>query len=295
MLCDIIKQMKVSITIFLLCLFRFCFAHENVVVKHQYENVEIFSSTCFYTEEINRNLIIGQYVQLLSDKKDFKKRIKIIILQDFVENILINANKNTDDGFDLQVTIVSMNISVPETVFLISHIIDNYNTIPKRKSKQFTWRDASENSIANDILKTKIYRPNIVKELEFKSDFTYYFQNDSFFVEKNQDCNTQVLSQVKDLKQFNPVNNNILVIIYEKNNCEIISSICEYDFNEKVYKPKNFTDNFKILEDEYTCFHPFNIQNLSYQIFFESIDQKQLHSYSITEKKFIQNINEKIK
>ena len=66
----------------LLLSFAFAKAHTNRIVEKTYGNVNLISSTSYYTEEVNKNIITAKYADLLLKELNYNQPIRLRLTQE---------------------------------------------------------------------------------------------------------------------------------------------------------------------------------------------------------------------
>lgn len=171
--------MKKQIIILLVSFFFINIYGKSVTVKHTTKNVTVHISCFSYREEINNGIIIGEYVKELSRKYNFTDSIEIFLEMTsgkqnkyfFLpkKNIFLHAQSNK--------------FNLVENLKLIEFAILHKNKINNKIDFNKILKSSNSNQI-DDVLMLLIERPDIVKQLENNSDFSYYIQNNQCHVYK---------------------------------------------------------------------------------------------------------------
>lgn len=274
--------MKIHL-LFLCFLFQFySFASENVIVQHQFSHLTFESSTCFMTEEINRNLIIGEYFNRLLEESRVNKTIQLKILQGNLEDEGIYVSRNFQDH-ELSIILIFGKVEIDQTLYVLNFILNDFLRDQLKKNSPYEWENQLINPKIKDVLGQKVYRPTIMDELGFTENFTYYFQNDSFFIEQTLGKNTKVVLTIPSIHQIKAITNHLLVVITEERKALIY---------ESSYNPQNpkITTEFNFPNSSDRCINQFNIGFFSNHILFSEYNNSKTDSFSMDTKEFKENI-----
>ena len=171
--------MKKQIIILLLSFFFINIYGKSVAVKHTTKNITVHISCFSYREEINNGIIIGEYAKELSKKYNYTDSIEI-----FLEMI---PSKQTEYSFlpkkNIFLHVQANKFNLLENLKLIEFAILNKNKICSKIDFNKILKSSNSNQI-DDVLMLLIERPNKVKQLENTSDFSYYIQNNQYYIYK---------------------------------------------------------------------------------------------------------------
>jgi hypothetical protein len=275
--------MKWHLFLFLLFVYSLCCAHENVEIEHKFSHLTLKSSTCFYTEEINRNLIVGEYFNSLIFNLDISNSIELTLLQGSIEDQGIYVSNNINE-FDLKIVLINRNFKVDKTLFLLHLILDDFQKGNINTSKKYNWDMELKNTETETVLSQKIYRPAIVLELGNSHNFNYYYQNNSFHIEQRQQGQTSQIYRTPTIHQFTPISNQLLVIVNENQD----GTILEYN-HKNPNKISVYTFRFPKSPDR--CLDIYKIGYFSNHILFGEPYENITHSFSMETKEFKANIS----
>jgi hypothetical protein len=286
---------KILNTLFIL-ICTLSYAHKNAIVERTYGNVHLISSTSFLTEETNKNLITGKYVELLSKEFEFTQTIHLYLIDDNREFKIYSYFENKDPKWKgLNVTIVNSDTHVAKTLNLIRNIFLNQKLIDTLKEDFPKWYESESSDIVKNILSIRIDRPNDIPELKLPGFFDYYYQNETYHILSFQNREVIEVAQFKNLLQFSIPTPSLLCIFTEIDSLIIITSDYKYNFKEEKYYPTSETINLKI-EPKWTySFRPYLIRQLGRNyITFESLYGEEVSLYNIPKKTLIKDLSTKI-
>lgn len=270
-------------------------AHQNVIFQKSYGNVNLISSTSFCTEEINRNIIIAKYVELLLKELNYKNPIYLRLTHDSEFKCLAFFEKGEFQNKELNIAIFEKEIDILKTLSLVENIILNQKSLNKAKDKFSNWYNSKYSKIVENILSNKIDRPADVAELKSHGSFDYFYQNGIYHILSYQNNEIVEVAQLHKILQFSTPTYSLLFIFTEIDSLTIISANYKYDFNEKQYHPTSETLTLDFKTDWEYSFRPYSIRLLGQKyITIESLFGDSVSLYDITKKKFTQNLLSKL-
>lgn len=271
------------------------YAHKNVIVERTYGNVHVISSTSFYTEETNKNLITAKYVELLSKEFKFTQTIHLHLINEREFKIYSYFENRAKERKGLNVTIITNDMHVAKTLNFFRNLFLNQKQIETNKKNFQVWYDSETSDVVKNILSIRIYRPNDIPELEIRKFFDYYYQNETYHVLSFQNREVIEVAQMENILQFSIPTPSLLCVFTAIDSLTIITSNYKYNFDEKKYYPTSETINLKI-EPKWTySFRPYSIRQLGTNyITFESLFGEEISLYNIPKKSFIKDLTTKI-
>lgn len=271
------------------------YAHKNVIVERTYGNVHVISSTSFYTEETNKNLITAKYVELLSKEFKFTQTIHLHLINEREFKIYSYFENRAKERKGLNVTIIANEMHVAKTLNFFRNLFLNQKQIETNKKNFQVWYDSETSDVVKNILSIRIYRPNDIPELEIRKFFDYYYQNETYHVLSFQNREVIEVAQMDNILQFSIPTPSLLCVFTAIDSLTIITSNYKYNFDEKKYYPTSETINLKI-EPKWTySFRPYSIRQLGTNyITFESLFGEEISLYNIPKKSFIKDLTTKI-
>ncbi|GAA4049194.1 MULTISPECIES: hypothetical protein [Flavobacterium] len=292
------KRIKILFFLFLIC--NSAFSHKNTFFKKNFGNIELVCSTYYYTEEMNKNLIVGQYAQKLSELLNYNQSILIFLNQD--ETISFRAwrkdSSSKDESADLNIFIDSPDKDVSRCLSYIEKVILNRDRLKKEKFTLQNWYYTNDVSlIVQEVLRTKINRPNDIEQLPKTKFFDYYFQNNRFHVISNQNCGINDLGTFDDIIQFVEPKYYTLCMFTTKNILKIFETSCDYNFKDNKYYFNSKSTELKIekRKDFFTSFRPYKITSLGKtNIVIESMWGEDVYLYCLSRKIFIEDLEKQI-
>lgn len=219
--------MKFYLFAFLL-IFNLSNAHKNVVIKKQYGNITVYTSTSFYTEEINKGLILGQYAEKLSKNLNYSGKIILYLKQVYREEAFhgyygkLEEDAEKEDGIILMLDLKKFDIRAGLNI--VEHAIQK----GKRIKSNMLGRaySALPSKTVIEVLDEKIYRPNEVDKL-YREYFSYYYYQNQFYFYTIKNQNEVMLMHFDDVFDFNVLQSNIACIFKTKGSCSILGDASE--------------------------------------------------------------------
>jgi hypothetical protein len=167
-----------KLIIFLLSFFcTSIYAKKTITIKHTIENITVYVSSFSNREEINKGIIIGEYINELCKKNKYKDSIEV-----YFEMTLNHQPKYYfENKNNILLHTEAFEFNVADHLKLIEYAILNKKA--SLKNADITKIVNVKNSIKIDeVLQLKVERPNVVNELKNQSDFSYFYQNNKYFV-----------------------------------------------------------------------------------------------------------------
>lgn len=283
--------MKINIFIFIF-FSQLALSHVNKHVTKTYGNITVESSTYFISEEINKNLMIGKYAELLSAKLLFKSTIQLYLIQDSETEIRIWKNNKTDSPFTLTVFIKSPEKDVSKSLSLIFNAILQFDELPKDSKTILEWYNSISDNIIIDILNERLERPDEVKELHQPAFFTYYFKNEQFHIVRVDQCESKLVAVIDDLYQFEIVKPDVICLFSTLGLINIVQAGCKYNFDQKNYQMQMNSMEIEIKNSSATYFKPFETKEIGIdKIYFEENSSNRVLLYSLSKHKVIQDLD----
>lgn len=276
--------MKPLLILIVVFSFNISFAHKTKVTEKTYNNIHIVIYTNEYTESINTALIASLYAEKLSEELGYKKKITLYFEENYFEENVVFAQIDKRKGKnELIVRFKIKDFNIPQSLNIIEYSILNVNALNKDVNfyKELYYKEQS--SKLNELLNNKVYRPNVVKELEKSDLISYYFQNDDFNFYK-RDNTEKIIFETFHLVDYNILTYDTVIIIESNSELKLL---------------RNDSLKTLLLKDVADFYFPYNIKLLGNKIFFakESIGWKtnRVAVYDISKDVLIQNIDELIK
>ncbi|MES2574806.1 MAG: hypothetical protein V4572_07675 [Bacteroidota bacterium] len=293
--------MKLLINLSIFLLSYISWSHTNVIVTKQFGNIELRSSTAYHTEEINRNLIIGNYAELLSQKMNYSGKI-FLYLQESSENEIqiwntTEREKVHKTDYDLTVYIRVNKIEIAKCLTLLELTLTNLKNIKKYDKSFLSWYSNQVSPIALEVQQTKIFRPDDTEKLAKIEFFTYYYQSGKYHLIAKNNCETKELMTFDSFKQLAEIKPYVLCVFTTSEDVSIIDASCVYDHDKKLYYTKESKIQLNIPAfDNYLSFMPYYIRRLGKDnVIFETFWGDRVSLYSFSKGIFIENIEDKIK
>ncbi len=281
-------------TINLLLLFSFftSFAHTNVQFRKKYGNVNLTSSTSYYTEEVNTNIITAKYLDLLLSEIKFDKQIHLSLIHGNEFKCYAYIEKEDPSNKGLNILIFNTETDIYKTLNLIYAIITKSNSTDKNQNNFQHWYNLETPGLLTKILLNKINRPTDVEKIESSKFFDYYYQSGIYFILTYQNREVIEVAQLTKIVQFSVPIPSHLCIFLDKYSLTIIKGEHKYNFDEKKYYPTFERNNFKVSPEWQYSFRPYSIRPLGkkYISIVEYFGVK-VSVFKISESELIQNID----
>ena len=284
-----------SIVFFLSC--GIISAHKNVIFQKSYGNVNLISSTPYYTEDINKNIITAKYVEILLEKLNYKDSIYLWIWPDRELKFRAYFAAVESKQKCLNINIPEDEIDILKTLSLVENVILNQKSLDKNRSKLLSWYNLNPSKIVQSVFLSKVKRPNDVSQIDYPNSFDYtfdyYFENGIYHILSYQNREVIEVAQVNKILQFKIVTSSLLFIFTEKNSISIITANYKHDGTKFNPTSESVTLEFKPKWDY--SFQPFSIRLLGKKyITIESMFGDQVSLYNISTKKLIYDLSTKI-
>lgn len=267
-----------KIILFLMLVKAICtYSHEDVVVKKNIGKVQLYSSISDYTEVINQTIIIAEYANIIIDDLHFKDSIQLIIVQGSEK--ILNVGRDQKNPNKIQFLYSDGDERYFDTKKILNFIYQICKN-PKILKKD---RGIKEEEVSKDynyvdkILQTRIDRPNFVEELETMVEYSYYFQNETYYFYKLKNPQ-KIVYQTKEVYQIQSISSNELLIF--PNDKEFV-----FIKEEEIFKHfHKISINYKLLK--YKISRPsHNIIIIGYP------NREKVSAYVIDKNLFIEDIN----
>lgn len=273
------------------------YAHENVIFQKSYGNVNLISSTPYYTEDLNKNIITAKYVELLLKELDYKENIYLWLWpeRDMTFKAYFETGESQQKG--LNVFITEKETDVFKTLNLIENVILNQKSLDKERDKLLSWYNSAQSELVKKVLLNKIYRPNDVQEIQYPDSFDYafdyFYENGIYHVLSYQNREIFEVAQVNKILQFTMATSSLLFIFTETNSLTVIKADYKYDGSKYNATSETFKFDFKP-EWEYS-FRPYKFRLLGQKhITIENIFGDKVSLYNIQKKKLTQDFLTKL-
>ncbi|CAM4191964.1 MULTISPECIES: hypothetical protein [Flavobacterium] len=273
------------------------YAHKNVMFQKSYGNVNLISSTPYYTEDINKNIITAKYVELLLNELGHKDSINLYLWPNRELKFKAYFGSEESQQKILNIWIPEFETNISKTLSLVETIITNQKSLDKKRNKLLTWYNSDPSEIVKTIHLNKMYRPNDVPEIEYPSSFDYsfdyFYENGIYHILTHQNRSVTEVAQVDKILQFEIPIYNLLFIFTDINSLTIIKADYKYDGTE--YKTISETMKFDFQSEWEHGFRPYEIRSLGRKyITIETIFSDKIFLYNISKKKLILDLYAKL-
>ena len=267
-------------------------AHKNVIFEKSYGNVNLISSTSFYTEEVNKNIITAKYVELLLKELNYNETVNLRLAQESEFKCYAYFGKEEFENKGLNILIFEKETDVIKTLNLIENIILNQKKLENAKDKFLIWYNSNTSKLVEKIHKNKMNRPKDVSEIKSSDFFDYFYENGFYHILSYQNREVIEVAQVTNILQFSVPTPSLLFMFTEKDSLKIISANYKYNFDEKTYHPTSETVDLKIVPEWEYSFRPYSIRLLGQKyITIESLFGEKVSLYNISKKSLIQDLS----
>lgn len=285
--------MKKLLNILLLLSFGIVSAHKNVIFQKSYGNVNLISSTSYYTEGINKNIIAAKYVESLLKELHYKDSIYLWFWPDRDKIFRAYFGREESKQKGLNIFIPEDETDISKTLSLVENIILNQKSLDNKTDKLLSWYNSTPSKLVKDIHLNKIYRPNDVPEIEYPDSFDYtfdyFYENGIYHILSYQNREVIEVAQVSKILQFKMPTSSLLFIFTEMNSLTVISANYKYDGTK--YNATSETMKFNFLPEWEYSFRPYKIRLLGQKyITIESIFGDKVSLYNIPKKKLTQDL-----
>jgi hypothetical protein len=216
--------MKTINLFFFFFFYSLIYGHEDVIIKQTYSNVIITTTAQDYVEEINKTFIIGQYVEKLLKSYSYNDKIYLYFIENQLEkpNIKVwlpNLSDNSSNLDGINIMFIMHQYNIEGCLKVIENAIINKKNLSQFAKKNMSIYQAIPSNAVNEVLKIKIYRPNVIKELEKSNEISYYVQDNKYYIFKNN-LNSSNIAVFDNILDYKYLKNGIIVVftnIYEFN------------------------------------------------------------------------------
>jgi hypothetical protein len=267
------------------------YGHKNVLVQKKYGNVNLVSSTAFYTEDINRNLITAQYYELLLKEINYKEPVYLRLDDEGSFNFRAWIQTDVQD-VGLHIVIDIKEHDITKTLMFLENVMSNIKKLDNEKKNFSTWYISQTSPLIKKILSNKIYRPKEVSELNEPAFFDYYYVNGSYHIISHQNREIIEVAILNKILQFKTITPSLLCLFIEKNSILLVTGEYKYDFDKQKYFATSEQIPLTIESEWKYSFRPYTIKTLGQKyVLFETLFRDQVSLYSIKKRVLIQNLD----
>ncbi len=268
-------------------------AHTNVLFEKSYGNVNLISSTPYYTEDINKNIITAKYAELLLKELDYNETIHLWLWPDRAVTFQAYFGNEESEHKGLNIFISEKETDISKTLNLIENVVLNLKSLDKVKDKFSNWYHSKNSKLVETILLNKIYRPKDVPELLSREFFDYYYENGAYHILSYQNYEVIEVAQLNKILQFSNPTQSLLFVFTETNSLTVIKADYKYDGTKYNATAESVKFDFEP-ESEYS-FRPYTFRLLGQKyITIESIFGDKVSLYTIQKKKLTQDLLRKL-
>lgn len=261
------------------------FAHKDKTIQKNYGNVSMTTFTSDYVEEMNKTLIIAQYAEILARELNYTGKIYLLFSEEQLKPSSITCWMDKEEG--TQANIINAmfrfkSFSISGCLNVIENALINAKKIEKFKDKNFEiYKDRSSDKVLK-VLKTKIYRPNEIKELEKPYIFSYYIENGKYHLIRNEEDKEEELSILDNILDYQILSRNIVIVF---------TNFDEY----KIFQSKVPVRTERI-NDISTFYWPYNVHlsgdnKIIFEFYWRSESKNRVMLYFLDKNIFIQDLD----
>lgn len=266
--------MRYFLLLFICCLSIPAFAHRDFYVSRNYRNIKTSIKTGFLYEEINKTLIIGQLAEKLSKEFNYKDTILLhfdhhyTIPEEVATDYFVSFN---NDKNRIEIKVHGNKYEVVPVLKLLEYAIRNTSTIQKQQKtvhyeKHYnnidlmTISDKSirkiigekDNELIKKIISHKIYRPDGIVKKEHPYGFTYYWQNNKFYLIEKTHYEEVPIIQLENI--YTLYNMGLNMVVFDTNKSF-------YHINAHYYKQPKLSRRL-IIEDNHEYYRPYKVSDI---------------------------------
>lgn len=280
------------INLILLFSFFTSFAHTNVQFRKKYGNVHLTSSTSYYTEEVNTNIIAAKYLDLLLSEIKFDKQIHLSLIHGNEFKCYAYIEKEDPSNRGLNIIIFNTETDIYKTLNLIYAIVTKSNSTDKNQNNFQQWYNLETLDLITKVLSNKINRPNDVESIESSKFFDYYYQGGIYYILSYQNREVIEVAQMTKIVQFSVPIPSHLCLFSNRDSLTIIKGEYKYNFDAKKYYPTFERNDFKIRPEWQYAFRPYSIRSLG-QKYISIVEYfgVKVSLFNISERELIHNLD----
>lgn len=240
--------------VLLVLLFFSCFtsyAHKDTSYAKMYDKTTSIFITGFLYEEINKGYIMGEYANMLAKELGYKDSLLLIFRHDYTRSYphFMKIVKSNDF---ISIKYKKSDYSLLETLNLVEYAILTKKT--DSLSDDFLKKIESKNpsELVKKVLSKRIYRPDEIEDLDNNSIYSYYAQDNKYYIFRNSAENKPII-----------VLDNIYLFYTLQNSSFII-----FDSQLSFYYSSSFKDNLQqnFVPGSESYYRPFVLNRLSWNI-----------------------------
>ena len=260
------------------------FAEKTKITQKTYGNIHLVIFTNDYTENINTALIIGLYSQKLSKILGYEKATTLCFEEnDFEPNLVFSQIDKTNGKNELLIRFKLKDFNISKSLSVIEYSILNMKQLNNDSNFYMPLYNQQSSPKIIEILKDRIIRPNVVKELERPDIYSYYIQNGICRFYKNENIEKSIL-ELNQINDYFILDFKTIIIFTTNNEITLL-------YNDKI-KPLR-------LEDCGDVYSPYKIKLLGNKIFLMQETSRwksnRVAVYDMDKDILIQNIDDLIK
>src|SRR5690606_28568087 len=172
------------------------YADTPIVIKHDFENITLYISVPSYREDLNKGLIIGEYLKILANELNYTDSIQVFLdmktgsaSYKFYNEKYISLHSRADN-FDLCSNLKLIEFAIRHKKLNIDSKIGSSDEILNMKHSK----------TIETVLQQKIERPNFVEQLKSRSFISYFYQDDKYHIYNK--LTNEILLVEKDIFLF---------------------------------------------------------------------------------------------
>lgn len=188
----------------------FLWAHKDLVVRKQYGNVQLTTITGFAFEEIHKTMLIAQYAEMLSHELNSNLAIALTFRHEY-------CGGQPDETNRIQRVEGVFTIYMAAETYSFSKVLKLVEYVLKHKKSKLSQKEISEilnqptSKEIQKVLSTKLYRPTDFDKLKPIDHYTYFVQNEHFYLVKTNEKNRVLLELGEVFQMISLPSGNLVV------------------------------------------------------------------------------------
>ncbi|WNM19474.1 hypothetical protein [Flavobacterium capsici] len=181
-------------------------ANQSYLIQAKNGRVNMFGSFSYRNEKANKLIILGSYVNLTMRSLKLNKKIDLSFYERPKDSIEFHFTKNERT---IKIRIYAADIDFEKQLINIFQILNQSNG---NKMELYQTKE-----IIKQVLQNKIYRPDIIKELDKEGNISYYVSNNKFYFYKKEGNNVLEIKSFDNIIDFFNAHNDKLFIVINDN------------------------------------------------------------------------------
>lgn len=199
----------------LLLVSNFAFAHKDKMIQKNYGNVSLTTFMSDYVEEMNKTLIIAQYVELLAKELNYTGKIYLLFSEEQLRPSSIRCWMDNEESSQVDVINIMFrfkSFSISGCLNVIENALINVKKTETFKDKNFDIYSRKNSAKVIKVLEARIYRPNEIKELEKPSLYGYYIESGKYHVIRKEGDKEDELFILDNILDYQVLSRDTIVV-----------------------------------------------------------------------------------